>query len=90
MSSRPKTNKRGGQGGTGRGPSRRRATQASQLYPMISPLCLGGLGPNQKTKTGLIARNDGLEKGGTGSVGGPDKVIALPFLTPPISELRGR
>lgn len=57
---------------------------------MISPLCLGGLGPNQKTKTGLIARNDGLEKGGTGSVGGPDEVIALPFLTPPISELRGR
>lgn len=58
-------------------------TQPNQLYPMISPLCLRGLGPNQKTKTGLMAKNDGSVKGGTGSVGGPDEVFVLPFTTTP-------
>lgn len=82
LSSRPKTNKRGGQGGTGRGLSQRWVTQPNQLYPMISPLCLRGPGPNQKTKTGLMAKNDSSVKGGMGSVGGPDKVFVLPFPHP--------
>lgn len=60
-------------------------TKPSQLNPMISPLCLGGPGPNQKTKTGLMAKNDGSVKGGARSVGGLDKIFVLPFPhTPPI------
>lgn len=50
---------------------------------MISPLCPGALGPNKKAKTGLMVRNDGSEKSGMGSVGGPDKVLELPFPHPP-------
>lgn len=84
LGSRPKTNRSGGQGGTGRGLSQWWGTRPNQLYPMISPLCPRGLGPNQKTKTGLMANNDGSVKGGTGSVGGPDKVFVLPSPYPPI------
>lgn len=53
------------------------------LVVSLSLLCLGVLGPNQKTNTGLMVRNDGSEKGGTGSVGGPDKVFVLPSPYPP-------
>lgn len=81
MSIRPKTNKRGGTGVTGKGTITKMSDTGQAVVAHDQSLCVKGLDPNQKTKTGLIATNDGSVKLGQGQWVGQTRSLYCPSLT---------